>query len=60
VHLLLVWYLSLPYPPRTTEIKEFIRIIGIVEIVLGCFDLLLTALFGLLLVFIPRIITEEA
>lgn len=50
--------LTSPQRPRTKEIRGYIQIIGVVEIVFGIVGLLVSALFGFFAAFIPALMAE--
>ncbi|MFX0205765.1 MAG: hypothetical protein ACFFDT_07230 [Candidatus Hodarchaeota archaeon] len=50
--------LTRPDRPRTKEIRGYIQIIGVVEIVFGIVGLLFSAFFGVFAAFIPALMTE--
>lgn len=50
--------LTMPERPRTRELKGTIRVLGIVEMVFGIFELFLCLLFSILIRFVPNIIRE--
>lgn len=50
--------LTRPDRPRTKEIRGYIQIIGVVEIVFGIVGLLFAAFFGVFAAFIPALMTE--
>jgi hypothetical protein len=51
--------LTRPDRPRTKEIRGYIQIIGVVEIVFGIVGLLFSAFFGVFAVFIPALMAED-
>lgn len=50
--------LTRPDRPRTKEIRGYIQIIGVVEIVFGIVGLLVSALLGFFAAFIPALVAE--
>ncbi len=48
----------MPERPKTRELQGTIKVIGIVELVLGIFDLLICLVLGLFYTFIPDLIRE--
>ena len=51
--------LTRPDRPRTKEIRGYIQIIGVVEIVFGIVGILVSAFFGIFAAFIPALMSED-